>query len=110
MPAAANVLIADSDYLVFGAWLKRPESQVGIGYSAGISAAGKPYDNSEADTAEGIGMGLLEGKAKYSGDAAGHFAERFIGTAEAKSGRFTATAELTADFGPAALLLLLLCW
>ena len=49
--------------------------------------------------ANDIGITALTGKAKYSGNAAGFFAERFIGTDKAKSGRFTATAELTADFG-----------
>ena len=102
VPSAANVSIADSDFLVFGAWLKRPESQVGVGYSAGISSTSMPYDNNGttgAGVANGIALTALTGKATYEGSAAGHFAERFIGTEEAKSGRFTATAELTADFG-----------
>ena len=99
VPTSANVSIADSDYLVFGGWLKRPQSQVGVGYSAGISATSVPYDNSDE---AGINLDVLAGKAKYSGNAAGFFAERFIGTDTAKSGRFTATAELTADFSAGA--------
>ena len=45
---------------------------------------------------------LLTGKAKYSGTAAGYFAERHVDGNAAESGTFTATAELTADFGVAA--------
>ena len=40
----------------------------------------------------------LKGSATYEGQAAGYYATRAAGSAEAASGRFTATATLEANF------------
>ena len=44
----------------------------------------------------------LKGSATYTGQAAGYYATRAAGSAEATSGRFTATATLKANFDAAA--------
>ena len=87
---SGTVTVVDSDYMIYGAWLDKPDSQVGTGLSA---AVGQGNDLYLAGNVTG-----LEGKAKYKGSAAGFFAERHIGSDAAVSGTFTATAELTADF------------
>ena len=87
---AGDAVITDKDYLIYGAWLDKPDSQVGIGYSAGLSAGSELFT--------GANIAGLEGKAKYTGSAAGFYAERHVDSQGAASGTFTATAELTADF------------
>ena len=44
VPGATTITLADTDYLVFGAWLKRPDSAVGTGASAAISAGSDLFD------------------------------------------------------------------
>ena len=87
---AGDAVITDKDYLIYGAWLDKPDSQVGIGYSAGLSAGSELFT--------GANIAGLAGKAKYTGSAAGFYAERHVDSQGAASGTFTATAELTADF------------
>ena len=109
VPGATTIAFADADYLVFGAWLKKPDSAVGTGASAAISAGSDLFDvvvmtddvNAQAADANN-GIRALTGKAKYSGTAAGYFAERHVDGNDAESGTFTATAELTASFGTTA--------
>ena len=44
VPAADPVGIADSDYHVYGAWLKKPDSTVGTGVSAAIASGSDLFD------------------------------------------------------------------
>ena len=85
------ITVTDKDYLLYGAWLMKPDSQVGTAYAAALSAGNDMF-------AAGNIAGLT-GTAAYKGTAAGFFAERHIGTATAASGTFSATVELAADFG-----------
>ena len=96
VPAADPVSIADGDYHVYGAWLKKPDSAVGSGESAGIAAGSDLFDASGNGTDNMITE--LTGEATYSGSAAGFFAERHVDAEGAVSGTFTAIAELEADF------------
>jgi hypothetical protein len=80
----------DTDYHVYGAWLKKPDSTAGTGYSAALGTGNDLFT---------VGNIVdLVGKAKYSGKAVGFFAERRVDTEGAVSGTFTAMAELNADF------------
>ena len=96
VPASATVFLADTDYLIYGAWLKKPDTQVGVGASAAISAGSMLFDADDDDTENGIAN--LTGKATYTGHATGFFAERHVDSGTATSGKFSATAELTANF------------
>jgi hypothetical protein len=87
----AGSMVPNMDYMIFGAWLS--ESAV----SAGHRTAGAFADGGEPFTTANING--LEGEATYKGPAAGYYAERTAQEAVATSGSFTATAELTADFG-----------
>ena len=89
------ITVVDRDYLIYGAWLLKPDSQVGTAYAAALSAS------TELNMFIARNIAGLSGKAAYKGAAAGFFAERHIGTATAASGTFTATAELAADFATA---------
>jgi hypothetical protein len=80
----------DTDYHVYGAWLKKPDSTAGTGYSAALGTGN--------DLFTAANIVALVGKAKYSGKAVGFFAERRVDTEGAVSGTFTAMAELNADF------------
>ena len=106
-PASSTRTTADSDYLIYGAWLKVPDSALGTGASAGISSGSNlfdahAHDDDDADAGAvndpGIHLDELAGKASYSGTAAGFFADRRVGVDAAVSGTFTATATLNADF------------
>ena len=96
IPDALARSAADPDYLLYGAWLGKPDSAVGTGYSAGLASGNALFDSN--GTTDGNGIGGLVGTAKYKGSAAGFFAERHVGVGTAESGTFTATAELTANF------------
>jgi hypothetical protein len=102
VPESDPVSIADSDYLIYGAWLKKPDSTVGTGASAGLGVGSDLFDSmtGATDDANGSDNGITEltGIAKYTGHAAGFFAERHVNSNTAASGTFTATAELTANF------------
>ena len=89
------ITVTDKDYLIYGAWLLKPDSQVGTAYAAALSAS------TELNMFNGENIEGLSGTAAYKGTAAGFFAERHIGTATAASGTFTATVELAADFAAA---------
>ena len=90
IPSAATRSVADADYLVYGGWLKRPDSAVGTAISAGLGTGSDPFTVGN--------IAALTGKAKYRGKAAGFYAERYVDEDTAVSGSFTATAELEADF------------
>ena len=101
VPDGAMRYQADADYLIYGAWLKKPDSAVGTGISAGLGAASNLFDaDGDADAANDVpnGVAALTGDATYSGTAAGFFAERHVDADGAVSGTFTADAALTADF------------
>jgi hypothetical protein len=107
VPAADPVDLADSDYHVYGAWLKKPESTVGTGVAAAIASGSDLFDaDADNDPANGNdvpnGIAALTGSATYSGSAAGYFAERHVDSEGATSGTFTASATLTADFDDSA--------
>ena len=91
VPAAATRPVPDADYLVYGAWLDKPDSQVGTSYAAAVGHGSDPFTAAR--------IAALAGKATYTGTAAGFFAERHVASDTAVSGTFTATAELKADFG-----------
>ena len=94
-PAGYTRIVADSDYLVYGAWLMRPDSAGGTAY-AGAFGTGNDLFNPAA--VAGNGIVELVGKATYKGKAAGFFAEAYVNVDTAVSGTFTAAAELLADF------------
>jgi hypothetical protein len=106
-PAGPGISVVDGDYLIYGAWLKRPDSALGTGASAGISSGSNLFDAHAAgadagdDNDDPIHLDELTGKATYSGSAAGFFADRRVGVDDAVSGTFTADATLNADFGTA---------
>ena len=85
----------DSDYLVYGAWLMRPDSTGGTAYAAAFATGNDLFD---PVAAAGNGIAGLVGKATYRGTAAGFFAEQYVNVDTAVSGTFTAAAELSADF------------
>ena len=97
VPEAETLILADGDYLVFGAWLKKPDSVSGTGVAAAIAAGNDLFDAESGDVDEN-GIDDLRGKATYKGDAAGFYAMRARDAEGATSGTFTATAELTASF------------
>ena len=83
----------DGAYLTFGWWIVTPDDKKAAGYRFGSFAtsmddATTPYTIPAAVT----------GKASYRGPAAGIYAEKKHGDQEARSGMFTAEANLTADF------------
>lgn len=80
----------DADYLVYGAWLTKPDSAVGSGDSAGLGTGNNLFTQAN--------INALVGEVTYTGTAAGFYAERHVNSEGAVSGTFTATAELTADF------------
>ena len=89
-----TITVTDKDYLLYGAWLMKPDSQGGTAYAAALSAGN--------DLFAAGNIARLSGKAAYKGSAAGFFAERHIASDTAVSGTFSATAELAADFATAA--------
>ncbi len=87
----------DTDYLTFGYWVRATEKENGsTAYGVGTFWAG-------ADTFSDSAIANLDGKATYSGSAAGMYAEKTLNSdgsvASATSGHFTADAALTAYFG-----------
>ena len=89
-PSTPATAAPDGDYIVFGAWLKKPDSAVGSGLAAAISSGSDLFT---AGSIAGLG-----GTATYNGDATGYYAERHVNSDTAESGSFTATATLDADF------------
>ena len=84
-------LLPDPDYLTFGVWMMAQEGPATSGMIRPITMAG-------ADAFESDELAGLKGSAKYMGAATGYYATRASGSAEAASGRFTATATLDANF------------
>ena len=100
VPDGAMIDLQDGDYLYFGWWLSEPdglEGDFGFGAISGGSdpfEAGNKFTRGHAD--------WLEGSVVYEGLAAGGYATiDFTGgvPSGATAGSFTATAELTANFG-----------
>ena len=107
VPSADPVAIADSNYHVYGAWLKKPDSTVGTGVSAAIASGSDLFDaDADNDATNGNdapnNIAGLMGSATYSGSAAGFYAERHVDSEGATSGTFRATASLTAVFDDSA--------
>ena len=94
-PAGYTRTVADSDYLVYGAWLMRPDSAGGTAYAGAFGTGSDLFDPAAI---AGNGIVELVGKATYKGEAAGFFAEQYVNVDTAVSGTFTAAAELSADF------------
>ena len=92
--ATVVVYTDDSAYRSFGVWIVEPDDdKAAAGYSFGSFAnstdgAATPYTLGDAVT----------GAAIYKGPAVGIYAERQHGEQEARSGMFTAEAELNANF------------
>jgi hypothetical protein len=126
-----EVLLPDSDYLAFGVWTEIPDNptQANPGRVRPFAyGSTDPYTASDIMELEEIpevvadpnadppivgvaaipdgrmattGAGPLQGSASYSGPSVGHWATRAKGAHMVDEGRFTATAELEADFdGP----------
>lgn len=87
-------LIPDPDHLTFGVWMQVPDDRPSDGFIGRIAKA-----NAAKFTQENLKA--LISKATYTGNAAGYYATRAPGKADAESGRFTATATLTANFDSA---------
>ena len=84
-------LLPDPDYLTFGVWMMAQDGPAAAGLIRPIAMAG-------ADAFESDELARLNGSATYEGQATGYYATRAGGSAEANSGRFTASAMLTANF------------
>ena len=83
----------DADWLAAGVWLTIPDDTEDGDYAIGAFVFGNnPYKANSEDNATSI-----MGTASYAGEAFGRYAENDAGNKE--TGRFTANAELTADFG-----------
>ena len=83
----------DSDYVYFGWWLHKPDNNAAVHMVEAFAGGTNP---AEAPAA-------LEGTATYEGPAAGKYVTKTFTAgdlADAQVGHFTATAELTANFGP----------
>ena len=86
-----ETLIPDPDYHTFGVWMIAQDGPAAAGYVRPIAMANATaFDHENFDD--------LRGSATYTGQAAGYYATRAAGSAEATSGRFTATATLKANF------------
>ena len=92
-----NVYTLDTNWLAAGVWLTIPDDEDQGDYAIGAFVYGNnPYEaDSEANAQE------ITGKATYTGQAFGRFAESDGGNKE--TGRFTANAELMANFDNAAI-------
>jgi hypothetical protein len=93
--------VRDTDYLSFGYWTqaRQPEDSEGAAYAVNVFADGvMPYGgtNSE-DIAEALTK-VTDTSATYAGPATGVFVQK-ANAAPFNSGRFTASAKLTATFG-----------
>ena len=88
----------DDDYLAFGYWLQGTGEGDKVKYGIGTFATGSM-------SFETAGIPLLVGSAKYSGPAGGMFVMKTdidgdnMGPVPTTAGKFTAEAELTAQFG-----------
>ena len=86
-----NDMVTNADYMIFGAWLTNADDPGGARAAGAFADGGVLYDRTK--------LNALTGNATYRGPAAGHYAERTAQEDTAASGQFTATAELTAEFG-----------
>ena len=93
--ADETVLVADADYLVFGAWLDTADNPAGSRTAAAFASGGDPFTRA----ASMVLFSATGEEVMYEGGAAGYYAKREAGSTEAASGQFTATAKLAADFG-----------
>ena len=81
----------DGDYLTMGAWIEIPDHPAGLYKFTTFFSGRDPFIET--------GIDALEGEAEYEGPAFGKYVARDAGASGAVQGAFTATAELTADFG-----------
>ena len=87
------VYTPDADWLAAGVWLTIPDDTEDGDYAIGAFVFGNnPYKADSVSNAQAI-----EDTATYAGEAFGRYAEDDAGNTE--TGRFTADAVLTADFG-----------
>ncbi len=91
--ATVVVYTDDDTYLSFGWWIATPDNEAASGYRFGSFA--NSVDGAEPNYTL---PNEVTGKASYRGPAAGIYAEKKHGEQEARSGMFTAEANLTADF------------
>ena len=96
LPTGLTRTLFDSDYLVYGAWLMRPDSAGGTAYAAAFATGNDLFD--PITTVDENGIVELVGKATYKGSAVGFFAEQYVNVDTGASGTFTAATELLADF------------
>ena len=89
--AGAMIMDMDTDWLTAGVWLTVPDDPDGDYAGGAFVHGGEPYPAAS--------LLVLTGDAKYSGQAVGRYAEDDQG--DPATGRFTATASLTARFGDA---------
>ena len=85
----------DTAYAYFGWWLNKP-AKAGDPHMVEVFSGSSVGNDFPTD-----GVGVLEGKATYSGSAAGKYATRTFSAGaltDAQAGHFTAAATLTADF------------
>ena len=96
----AMASVPDWTYMTFGAWMTTPAAMTGL-HSFGLvdQTGGLASSLADSDTAGSYNINALTGTATYKGAAAGYYAKT---GANAAAGAFTASAELTADFGAAA--------
>ena len=87
-----DVYTDDTDWITAGVWLTMPDDEEGD-YAIGAFVYGNdPYKPQDANAAN-----IITGMASYTGEAFGRYAEAMGDHKE--TGRFTAVANLTADFG-----------
>ena len=89
-----DVYTPDSDWLAAGVWLTVPDDTADGDYAIGAFVYGNDPYKPAADVARAI-----EGTATYAGQAFGRYAE--VDGDYTEVGRFTAAAELRANFGDA---------
>jgi hypothetical protein len=94
--ATDEVMVPDSDYLVLGWWLAKPDKASGAHMFETFAWGSDMFD--AADKIGGTGATRLEGRARYAGPAAGKYVMTDDKTDISTLGIFTATAQLLADF------------
>ena len=92
--------VPDEDYLYLGWWLSEPDDLEGEYEFRAFADGTEPFTPGDKFTANQ--PGVLERKAEYRGLAAGRYATKDFrdgALSSAAAGAFTATTELTANFG-----------
>ena len=88
-----EALLADSDFLSFGVWEEVPDSPT-------LANPGRVrgFVSGSANVYKWEHVTALDGTASFSGAAVGHYSARGQGSHMVDTGRFTATAAVTANF------------